>query len=96
MAVPDNSTNAVPYEWEYYYDYLDPVIVDESKLKYNKCKSFFFIICCIFILCCMKLKLILCSPSDSIVIVFWIVLAAFVGFLFVTLNLMSRSGNLPR
>lgn len=37
MAVPDNSTSAVPYEWEYYYDYLDPVIVDESKLKYNKC-----------------------------------------------------------
>ena len=39
MAVIENSTTAVNDEWEYYYDYLDPVIVDESKLKYNKCKS---------------------------------------------------------
>lgn len=41
MAVMENLTSA---EWEYYYDYIDPVIVDESKLKYNKCKSlcFFF------------------------------------------------------
>lgn len=31
----ENSTVA---EWEYYDDYLDPVIVDEAKLKYNKCK----------------------------------------------------------
>uniref|UniRef100_A0A3Q3LTV4 Melanocortin 2 receptor accessory protein n=1 Tax=Mastacembelus armatus TaxID=205130 RepID=A0A3Q3LTV4_9TELE len=59
----------VPYEWEYYYDYLDPLIVDESKLKYNK---------------------------YSIVIILWIILAAFVGFLFLTLYLMSCSGNLPR
>lgn len=44
MAVMENSTSAVPYEWEYYYDYIDPVIVDESKLKYNKCKS----LCLIF------------------------------------------------
>uniref|UniRef100_A0A8C4IDL6 Melanocortin-2 receptor accessory protein n=1 Tax=Dicentrarchus labrax TaxID=13489 RepID=A0A8C4IDL6_DICLA len=64
----ENSTSAVSYEWEYYYDYLDPVIVDESKLKYNK---------------------------YSIVIIFWIILAAFVGFLFFGLNLMSRSGNFP-
>ncbi|XP_042270492.1 melanocortin-2 receptor accessory protein-like [Thunnus maccoyii] len=69
MAVMENSTSALPYEWEYYYDYLDPVIVDESKLKYNK---------------------------YSIVIIFWIILAAFVGFLFLSLNLMSRSGNLTR
>lgn len=38
----ENSTSAVPYEWEYYYDYLDPVFVDESKLKYNKCKFYVF------------------------------------------------------
>lgn len=35
--VSGNSSSAL-YEWEYYYDYLDPVIVDENKLKYNKCK----------------------------------------------------------
>ena len=39
MAVIENSTS---YEWEYYYDYLDPVIVDESKLKFNKCKCLNF------------------------------------------------------
>ncbi|GLD53501.1 melanocortin-2 receptor accessory protein-like protein [Lates japonicus] len=65
----ENSTSVARYEWEYYYDYLDPVIVDESKLKYNK---------------------------YSIVIIFWIVLAAFVGFLFLSLNLMSVIGNSPR
>lgn len=47
-SVTGNSTSAISYEWEYYYDYLDPVIVDESKLKYNKCKflniTFFFFI----------------------------------------------------
>lgn len=69
MAVTQNSTSAVHYEWEYYYDYLDPVIVDESKLKYNK---------------------------YLIVIIFWIILAAFVGFLFLSLNLMSRSGNMTK
>ncbi|KAF7653299.1 hypothetical protein LDENG_00084820 [Lucifuga dentata] len=63
----ENSTSAVQYEWEYYYDYMDPVIVDESKLKYNK---------------------------YSIVIISWIILAAFVGFLFLSLTLMSHSGNL--
>ncbi|XP_068570732.1 melanocortin-2 receptor accessory protein [Cebidichthys violaceus] len=67
MAVMENSTSTVV--WEYYYDYLDPVIVDESKLKYNK---------------------------YLIVIIFWIILAAFVGFLFLSLNLMSHSGNLLR
>lgn len=39
MAGMENSTNTFAYEWEYYYDYVDPVTVDESKLKYNKCKS---------------------------------------------------------
>lgn len=43
MALMENSTSAVPYEWEYYYDYLDPVFVNESKLKYNKCKSLCFL-----------------------------------------------------
>uniref|UniRef100_A0A667XUB2 Melanocortin 2 receptor accessory protein n=1 Tax=Myripristis murdjan TaxID=586833 RepID=A0A667XUB2_9TELE len=71
MATMKNSTRGGHYVWdyEYYYDYLDPVIVDESKLKYNK---------------------------YSIVIIFWIVLAAFVGFLFFILTQMSRRGNLLR
>ncbi|PWA28018.1 hypothetical protein CCH79_00012126 [Gambusia affinis] len=34
--VPGNSTCAPLYEWEYYLDYLDPVFVDESQLKYHK------------------------------------------------------------
>uniref|UniRef100_A0A673W847 Melanocortin 2 receptor accessory protein n=1 Tax=Salmo trutta TaxID=8032 RepID=A0A673W847_SALTR len=67
-----NSTNSSQdswrYEWEYYYDYLDPIPVDERKLKYNK---------------------------YLIVIIFWISLAAFVGFLFVILTFMSRSVSLP-
>lgn len=39
----ENSTRVFSIEWEYYYDYVDPVIVDESKLKYNKCKFMHFI-----------------------------------------------------
>ncbi|KAJ8412523.1 hypothetical protein AAFF_G00128590 [Aldrovandia affinis] len=33
-----NAMNSSEYElkYEYYYDYLEPVIVDESKLKFNK------------------------------------------------------------
>ncbi|KAL2096574.1 hypothetical protein ACEWY4_008722 [Coilia grayii] len=33
-----NSTNSTDYIWgfEYYYDVLDPVPVDASKLKYNR------------------------------------------------------------
>uniref|UniRef100_A0A8C5FXA9 Melanocortin 2 receptor accessory protein n=1 Tax=Gadus morhua TaxID=8049 RepID=A0A8C5FXA9_GADMO len=67
----ENSTNEKQYRWEYeyYYDYLDAVIVDESKLKYNK---------------------------YSIVIIFWITMAAFVGFLFLILTLMSCNGNFLR
>jgi hypothetical protein len=44
-ASMENSTNEKQYRWEYeyYYDYLDAVIVDESKLKYNKCKYLSFI-----------------------------------------------------
>ncbi|XP_013868183.1 melanocortin-2 receptor accessory protein [Austrofundulus limnaeus] len=68
-SVTGNSSSAISYEWEYYYDYLDPVIVDESKLTYNK---------------------------YSIVIILWISLAAFVGFLFLSLNLMSLSGKWPK
>uniref|UniRef100_A0A672FX03 Melanocortin 2 receptor accessory protein n=1 Tax=Salarias fasciatus TaxID=181472 RepID=A0A672FX03_SALFA len=56
-------------EWEYYYDYVDPPVVDQSKLKYNR---------------------------YSIVIIFWIILAAFVGLLFFSLNFMSLNGNLRR
>uniref|UniRef100_A0A3B5L476 Melanocortin 2 receptor accessory protein n=1 Tax=Xiphophorus couchianus TaxID=32473 RepID=A0A3B5L476_9TELE len=65
--VPGNSTSAPLYEWEYYLDYLDPVFVDESQLKYHK---------------------------YSIVIILWVSLAAFVGFLFLILNLMSLIGLL--
>uniref|UniRef100_A0A3Q1GX66 Melanocortin 2 receptor accessory protein n=1 Tax=Acanthochromis polyacanthus TaxID=80966 RepID=A0A3Q1GX66_9TELE len=32
----------------------------------------------------------------SIVIIFWIILAAFVGFLFLGLSLMSRNANFPK
>lgn len=47
----ENLTSTVSDEWEYYYDYIDPVIVDESKLKYNKCKylGFFQFIYTIYI-----------------------------------------------
>ncbi|XP_012735037.2 melanocortin-2 receptor accessory protein [Fundulus heteroclitus] len=69
LAVPGNSTSAPPYEWEYYFDYLDPVFVDESQLKYHK---------------------------YSIVIMLWVTLAAFVGFLFLVLSLMSLSVKLPK
>uniref|UniRef100_A0A3B3QK04 Melanocortin 2 receptor accessory protein n=1 Tax=Paramormyrops kingsleyae TaxID=1676925 RepID=A0A3B3QK04_9TELE len=33
-----NSTDSSDYDWkyEYYYDYLDPIIVDEKNLKFNK------------------------------------------------------------
>uniref|UniRef100_M3ZYI1 Melanocortin 2 receptor accessory protein n=1 Tax=Xiphophorus maculatus TaxID=8083 RepID=M3ZYI1_XIPMA len=64
------ANNCAPlYEWEYYLDYLDPVFVDESQLKYHK---------------------------YSIVIILWVSLAAFVGFLFLILNLMSLSVKLPK
>ncbi|XP_048201851.1 melanocortin-2 receptor accessory protein [Perognathus longimembris pacificus] len=64
-----NRTNAsVPYYiYEYYLDYLDPIPVDEKKLKANK---------------------------YSIVIAFWVSLAAFVVFLFLILLYMSWSGTL--
>lgn len=67
----ENSTTARPYHWdyEYYYDYLDTVIVDQGQLKYNK---------------------------YSIVIIFWICLATFVGFLFLILTLMSCNVNFLR
>ncbi|XP_014875167.1 melanocortin-2 receptor accessory protein [Poecilia latipinna] len=69
VVVPGNSTSAPLYEWEYYLDYLDPVFVDESQLKYHK---------------------------YSIVIILWVSLATFVGFLFLILNLMSLSVELPK
>ncbi|KAJ8266668.1 hypothetical protein GJAV_G00133250 [Gymnothorax javanicus] len=31
-----NASNSPEYGWEYYNDYVDPIIVDESKLKFNK------------------------------------------------------------
>lgn len=86
------------YEWEYYYDYIEPVIVDESKLKYHKCEylslkattkllSLGVMITvtnrCLFLL------------IDSVIIIFWISLSGLVGFLFLTLNLISHSGHIP-
>ncbi|KAI1903393.1 hypothetical protein AGOR_G00026720 [Albula goreensis] len=65
-----NATNSLEYEWryEYYYDYLEPIIVDENQLKFNK---------------------------YSIVILFWVVMAGFVVFLFLALLHLSRFGNTP-
>lgn len=37
----ENLTSSVSKEWEYYYDYIDPVVVDQRKLKYNKCEYLF-------------------------------------------------------
>uniref|UniRef100_A0A8C2DMV1 Melanocortin 2 receptor accessory protein n=1 Tax=Cyprinus carpio TaxID=7962 RepID=A0A8C2DMV1_CYPCA len=53
----------------YYYDYIDPVSVNASTLKYNR---------------------------YSIVIIFWIILAAFIGFFFLILSLISHSRQLQR
>ncbi|XP_039552930.1 melanocortin-2 receptor accessory protein isoform X2 [Passer montanus] len=65
-----NGTNSSDYFWsyEYYWDYIDPIPVDGSKLKVNK---------------------------YSIVIAFWVGLAAFVTFLFLVLLCMSCSGSTP-
>uniref|UniRef100_A0A8C5TXK5 Melanocortin-2 receptor accessory protein n=1 Tax=Malurus cyaneus samueli TaxID=2593467 RepID=A0A8C5TXK5_9PASS len=65
-----NRTNSSEYFWsyEYYWDYIDPIPVDGSKLKVNK---------------------------YSIVIAFWVGLAAFVTFLFLVLLCMSCSGSTP-
>ncbi|XP_030058009.1 melanocortin-2 receptor accessory protein [Microcaecilia unicolor] len=65
-----NLTNTSEYFWglEEYWDYVDPVAVDERSLKANK---------------------------YSIVIAFWVGLAAFVLFLFLILLYMSRSGSVP-
>lgn len=37
-----NRTNSSEYFWsyEYYWDYVDPIPVDGSKLKVNKCKYY--------------------------------------------------------
>ncbi|XP_051521697.1 melanocortin-2 receptor accessory protein-like [Myxocyprinus asiaticus] len=66
-----NSTQPPEYVWgyEYYYDYMDLVIVNASTLKYNR---------------------------YSIVLIFWILLAAFIGFFFLILSHISHSGQLPR
>ncbi|XP_073673483.1 melanocortin-2 receptor accessory protein [Garra rufa] len=66
-----NSTKSSEYVWdyEYYYDYIDPVFVNASTLKYNR---------------------------YSVVIIFWIILAAFIGFFFLILSLISHTRQLPR
>ncbi|XP_067306202.1 melanocortin-2 receptor accessory protein-like [Pseudorasbora parva] len=66
-----NSTESSEYvlDYEYYYDYVDPIFVNASTLKYNR---------------------------YSIVLIFWIILAAFIGFFFLILSLISQTGQLPR
>ncbi|XP_067220424.1 melanocortin-2 receptor accessory protein-like [Chanodichthys erythropterus] len=66
-----NSTKSSEYalEYEYYYDYVDPVFVNASALEYNR---------------------------YSIVLIVWIILAAFIGFFFLILSFISHSGQLPR
>ncbi|XP_030325142.1 melanocortin-2 receptor accessory protein [Calypte anna] len=65
-----NRTNSSEYFWsyEYYWDYIDPIPVDGSKLEVNK---------------------------YSIVIAFWVGLAAFVTFLFLILLYMSHPRSTP-
>lgn len=99
-----NSTNSSEYIWayEYYYDYLDPVPVDASKLKYNRCKFCLLydigngIIC--FTICQayqQECNIWISFFTDSIVIIMWIVLAAFIGTFFFVLSYMQYD-NLPR
>ncbi|KAK2881479.1 hypothetical protein QQF64_007849 [Cirrhinus molitorella] len=66
-----NSTKSPEYVWDYedYYDYIDPVFVNASTLKYHR---------------------------YSIVIILWIILAAFIGFFFLILSLISHTRQLPR
>uniref|UniRef100_A0A8C3XZ37 Melanocortin-2 receptor accessory protein n=1 Tax=Catharus ustulatus TaxID=91951 RepID=A0A8C3XZ37_CATUS len=63
-----NRTNSSEYFWsyEYYWDYIDPIPVDGSKLEVNK---------------------------YSIVIAFWVGLAAFVTFLFLILLLQPEMNH---
>ncbi|XP_070399943.1 melanocortin-2 receptor accessory protein [Nothobranchius furzeri] len=89
-TITTNISSDTSYEWEYYYDYIDPVAVDASQLKYNKCKLFTPFIGC------NCLPLLDPSLPDSIVIILWVTLAAFLGFLFLTLNLMSLTGKLTK
>lgn len=93
----ENSTGT--YEWEYYYDYIEPVIVDESKLKYHKCEYLFLkataqllSLGVVIITVTNRCLLLL---SDSVIIIFWISLSGLVGFLFLTFNLISHGGHIP-
>lgn len=95
----ENTTST--YEWEYYYDYIEPVIVDESKLKYHKCEYLLFyattklsFVVGIVIIVTVTNRCILLL-SDTVVIIFWISLSGLVGFLFLTLNLIFHSGRIP-
>ncbi|KAL6471243.1 hypothetical protein MHYP_G00198930 [Metynnis hypsauchen] len=63
----EKAHNSSTYEltYEYYYDYMDPVIVDSRTLRYN---------------------------IYSIVIIFWVIMAAFIGIFFLILINISRAG----
>ncbi|XP_072547961.1 melanocortin-2 receptor accessory protein [Salminus brasiliensis] len=65
--IMERSTNSSVSEmtYEYYYDYLDPVVVNARSLRYNR---------------------------YSIVIIFWIIMAAFIGLFFLILTNISRTG----
>ncbi|XP_026138639.1 melanocortin-2 receptor accessory protein [Carassius auratus] len=69
MKNSTESSSEYVWDYEYYYDYIDPVSVNASALKYNR---------------------------YSVVIIFWIILAAFIGFFFLILSLISHSRQLPR
>uniref|UniRef100_A0A8B9GQE1 Melanocortin 2 receptor accessory protein n=1 Tax=Astyanax mexicanus TaxID=7994 RepID=A0A8B9GQE1_ASTMX len=64
MEKPSNSS-AYEMTYEYYYDYMDPVMVNARSLRYNR---------------------------YSIVIIFWIIMAAFIGLFFLILTNISRTG----
>ncbi len=89
-----NSTESSEYVWdyEYYYDYIDPVLVNASTLKYNRCELLRHPLFDQFRACLTVFFII----SDSIVIIFWIILAAFIGFFFLIMSFISHSRQLPR
>ncbi|XP_077063461.1 melanocortin-2 receptor accessory protein [Siphateles boraxobius] len=69
MTNSTKSESEYVLDYEYYYDYVDPVFVNATALKYNR---------------------------YSVVLIFWIILAAFIGFFFLILSLISHTGQLPR
>lgn len=92
-----NSTKSSEYVWdyEYYYDYIDPVSVNASTLKYNRCEPLLRPLSD-HTSDNLKPNWVFFIILDSIVIIFWIILAAFIGFFFLILSLISHSRQLQR